>query len=127
MIKADTGKIGINTITPSEFLDVVGNIQCSGFYKGDGSQLSGITDTQYLLGSNLSFNTSTSPHAINLDTSLTGITGVQATSNNLIIKTTTNNDIVFEQNNTAICKVGSTGFTIRIRLTLPPFDQQVTG
>ena len=42
MIKADTGKIGINTESPSEFLDVVGNIKCSGNFKGDGSQLTGM-------------------------------------------------------------------------------------
>ena len=72
MIKADTGKIGIATVSPSEMLDVVGNIQCSGVYKG---------------------------------------VELSSTNVNLTINTTTNNDILFEQNNTVICKVGSTGFT----------------
>ena len=39
------------------------------------------------------------------------MTKLSSTSNNLTINTTTNNDIIFEQNNTVICKVGSTGFT----------------
>jgi hypothetical protein len=79
MIRADSGKIGIGTESPSEMLDVVGNIKCSGVYKGDGSELSGITDTQYLLGNNLSFNTSTTPHTINLDSALTGLSSVTST------------------------------------------------
>ena len=79
MIKADTGKIGIATESPSEMLDVVGNIKCSGVYKGDGSELTGITDTQYLLGNNLSFNTATTPHTINLDTTLTNLSSVTST------------------------------------------------
>jgi len=79
MIKADTGKIGIATESPSEILDVVGNIKCSGVYKGDGSELTGIDDTTYLLGNNLSFNTATTPHTINLNTTLTGLSSVTST------------------------------------------------
>ena len=81
MIKADTGKIGIATESPSEILDVVGNIKCSGVYKGDGSELTGITDTQYLLGNNLSFNTSTTPHTINLSTTLTNMVKIVGATN----------------------------------------------
>ena len=33
-IRADTGKIGVNIDNPTEFLDVVGNIKCSGSFKG---------------------------------------------------------------------------------------------
>ena len=59
-------------------------------------------------GSNLSYNS----NKLNVDTTLINLVKLSSTSNNLTINTTTNNDILFEQNNTAICKVGSTGFTV---------------
>ena len=58
-------------------------------------------------GTNLTYTN----NKLNLDTTLTSLVKLSGTSNNLTINTTTNNDILFEQNNTVICKVGSTGFT----------------
>ena len=55
-------------------------------------------------GSNLSFSGDT----LNVDSALTGITAVQATSNDLEIKTTTNNEIQFKTNNTERLSIDST-------------------
>jgi hypothetical protein len=47
-IITEEGNVGINTETPNEKLTVVGNISCTGFLYGDGSNLTGIVagDTQ---------------------------------------------------------------------------------
>jgi hypothetical protein len=41
-IFADNGRVGINNETPNEALTIVGNVSATGFYYGDGSQLTGI-------------------------------------------------------------------------------------
>lgn len=44
-LQVAAGKVGVGTATPSEALAVVGNVQAS-FFKGDGSQLTGIAGSQ---------------------------------------------------------------------------------
>ncbi len=41
-IDANNGRVGINSIVPTEALDVVGNIKATAFY-GDGSNLEGVS------------------------------------------------------------------------------------
>jgi hypothetical protein len=41
-IFADNGRVGINNETPNEALTIVGNVSATGFYYGDGSNLTGI-------------------------------------------------------------------------------------
>ena len=48
------GKIGINTTTPQNTLNVIGDINATGFYYGDGSQLTGIS----ILSNSTSWNRS---------------------------------------------------------------------
>lgn len=42
-IYVNNGRVGINNEDPNEALTIVGNVSATGFYYGDGSQLTGIT------------------------------------------------------------------------------------
>ena len=72
---------GFNVEGTSNFEDLITgtNINITGNY-----QISGVniptTDTQYLLGNNLSFDTNTTPHTINMDNNLTCVNSITSIS-----------------------------------------------
>ena len=66
-------------------------------------------------GSNLSFSGNT----LNVDSALTNITAVQATSNDLEIKTTTDNEIQFKTNNTERLSIDSTKLDSSVDINIP--------
>ena len=72
---------GINVAGMSNFEDLITGtyINITGKYQVNGVNLP-TTDTQYLLGNNLSFDTNTSPNTINMDNDLMSINSVTSIS-----------------------------------------------
>jgi hypothetical protein len=89
-----SGNVGINTVNPTEKLEVNGNINITNGndYKIDGTAIV----HSYIDGTNISIGSNKS---INLNSPLTGISGIQNTG-----------DTVFTRNSVQICKVGVNGF-----------------
>ena len=62
-IDGNNNRVGINSTTPTEALDVVGNITATGTISGDGSLLTGVNRICYLLHYQVMVQTSVSGFA----------------------------------------------------------------
>ena len=88
------GKVGVNCVDPTEQFEVNGNINIT---DGNDYKINGTAIIHsYINGTNI---TIASDKSINLNSPLTGISGIQNTS-----------DTVFTRNSVQICKVGVNGF-----------------
>ena len=88
------GKVGINTVDPTEQLEVNGNINIT---DGNDYKINGTAIIHsYINGTNITIG---SDKSINLNSPLTAISGIQNTG-----------DTVFTRNSVQICKVGVNGF-----------------
>jgi hypothetical protein len=132
MFIENDGKIGINTVNPTEKLEVNGNINVT---TGNTFKINGVAipTERYTIGDNLSLNTFTLPGTVNLDSelinlnSITGQSGSQVSvisSGSIQIKTTANYDIVFTRNNIQIAKISADGFEM---LNSKKFDGDIVG
>jgi hypothetical protein len=96
MFIENDGQIGINTVNPTEKLDVDGNINVT---TGNDYKINGTAIVHsYINGTNITIG---SDKSINLNSPLVGISAIQNTG-----------DIVFTRDSVQICKVGVDGFEI---------------